>query len=76
MFVREDVMEGEVAAYKEASPGDSEGMALVNDMPRVVEASAVGAGGVVWGGGAVADGVVALERMARDDLKCGALEAA
>jgi hypothetical protein len=61
MFVGEDGVHGEVAAYKEASPGYGEFAALVDDVPRVVEAAAVGACGVIRGGGAVAEGVIPLE---------------
>jgi hypothetical protein len=76
VFVREDGMEGEVAAYKEASPGYGEGGALIEDVSRVVEPTAIGARGVVWGSGAMTEGVVPLERVPGDDLICGALEAA
>jgi hypothetical protein len=43
MFVGEDGVHGEVAAHKKASPGNGKLAALVNDVPRVVEATAVGA---------------------------------
>jgi hypothetical protein len=61
MFVREDGVEGEVSAYKEASPRDSEEGATYEDVVGVVEAAAVGACGVVRGGGAVTKGVVPLK---------------
>jgi hypothetical protein len=51
--VGEDGVEGEVAAYKEASPGDGEGGARVEDVVRVIEVSAMGACGVIRGSGAV-----------------------
>jgi hypothetical protein len=61
VFVGEDGVEGEVAAYEEASPRDGEFSTLVDDVPRVVEAAAVRASGVIGGGGMVAEGVVSLE---------------
>jgi hypothetical protein len=38
VFVGEDGVEGEVATYEEASPGNGVFAALVDDVPRVVEA--------------------------------------
>jgi hypothetical protein len=53
MLVGEDGVEGEVAVYEEASPGYSEVGAPEEDVVSVEEVAAVGACGVVWGGGAV-----------------------
>jgi hypothetical protein len=75
MVVGEDGVEGEVAADKEASPGNGKGGAREEDVVRVEKASAVGARGVVRGGGSVTDGVVSLEGVPSDNLKGGALEA-
>jgi hypothetical protein len=55
MCVGKDGMKGEVAAYKEASPRYGELAALMDDVPRVVEASAMRACGVVRGGGTVTE---------------------
>jgi hypothetical protein len=75
MFVGEDGVEGEVAAYEEASPGDGKGGAREEDVVCVEEASAVGARGVIGGGGSVTKGVIPLERVPGDNLEGGALEA-
>jgi hypothetical protein len=61
MFIGKDGVEGEVAAYEEASPRNGELSALVDDVPRVEEATAVGTCGVIGGGRAVAKGVIPLE---------------
>jgi hypothetical protein len=55
VFVREDGMEGEAAAYKKASPRDGEVGATEEDVKSVKEAAAMGACGVIRGGGAVAE---------------------
>jgi hypothetical protein len=61
MCVGEDSVEGEVAAYEEASPRYGEVGAPDEDVMRVKEVSAVGACDVIRGGGAVAKGVISLE---------------
>jgi hypothetical protein len=61
MFVREDGVEGEVAAYEEASPGNGQGGAREEDVMGVKEASAVGARGVIGGSGSMTKGVIPLE---------------
>jgi hypothetical protein len=76
MFVGEGSVHGEVAANKESHSWDGVGAALEKDMLGVIIPTAVGACGVIGGGGAVAEGVVALEGVAGDYLECGALEAA
>jgi hypothetical protein len=55
MCVGEDSVKGEVTAYEEASPGYSEVRAFEEDVVCVKEASAVGACGVIRGGGAVTE---------------------
>jgi hypothetical protein len=46
------------------------------DVVGVIEVAAVGASGVIGGSGAVAEGIIPLKRVARDNLEGGALEAA
>jgi hypothetical protein len=76
MCIGEDGVQGEVAAYEEASSGYSKVGAPEEDVVSIEEASAVGARGVIGGGGPVAKGVVPLEGMPGDNLKGGALKAA
>jgi hypothetical protein len=61
MGIGEGGMHGEVAANEKPHAGNGISVALVEDMPRVVEASAVGTSRIIRGGGAVAKGVVPLE---------------
>jgi hypothetical protein len=76
MFVGEGDVHGEVSADKESHSRDGVGAALKEDVLGVVKPSAVRACGIIRGGGAVAERVVPLKRVAGDNLECGALETA
>jgi hypothetical protein len=75
MCIGEGGVHGEVAAYKKASSRYGELPALVEDVPRVVKAAAVGTCGVIRSSGVVTKGVVSLKGVPHDNLKGGALKA-
>jgi hypothetical protein len=76
MGVREGGVHQVVAPDEKAGAVYGVGAALKEDVFGVIEVAAVGACGGIWGGGAVVEGVVPLERVARDDLEGRTLEAA
>jgi hypothetical protein len=76
MGVGESDVHREVSANKEAHARDSELPAHKEDVFSIVEASAVRTCGVIGGSGAVTKGVVSLEGVPCDDLKCGTLKSA